>query len=151
MLMSTASARRLDAETDRSNTMTVSLRTSFAAFVLSSALAGAAVPALATSFYEGVDPHHPPGTQNRGPVLVPMTTGPYYVDPAPTGSIYVDPMPTGSIYVDPVPMRRVYVDPVPTGSISPAPGRVREHYMNEYHGGGQGDFYQGITPPAPRP
>ncbi|WEX76322.1 hypothetical protein PYH37_004620 [Sinorhizobium numidicum] len=120
--------------------MRVSLRTSFAAFVLSSALAAA--PAFATNFYHGVDPHHPPGTQNSGSMFVPMVEGPYYVDRTPTGSIYVDPRPTGSIY---------YVDPAPTGSISSAPARDREWYRNEYQSGGEGDYYQGIMPPAPRP
>lgn len=60
--------------------MKVSFRTSLAAFALSSALAGVAVPAFADSYYPGIDPHNPPGTQNRGAVMVPAR--PYYVDPA---------------------------------------------------------------------
>ncbi|PJR15160.1 hypothetical protein [Sinorhizobium meliloti] len=119
--------------------MKVSFRTSLAAFALSSALAGVAVPAFADSYYQGIDPHNPPGTQNRGAVMVPAR--PYYVDPAPTGSVYVDPAPTGSIYMEPAPGSRA----------SNAPGRVREHYTNEYQGPGDGDYYQGIAPPAPRP
>ncbi|WOS61501.1 hypothetical protein [Sinorhizobium fredii] len=127
--------------------MRVSPRTSFAAFVLLSALAGAAAPSFANGFYQGIDPHHPPGTQNRGSMWVPMVESPYYadrnvyVDPAPTGSIYVDPAPTGSIYVEPMPMR-IY---------GGSPSQVRERYENEYQGGGQGDYYQGIIPPAPVP
>ncbi len=39
------------------NAMRVSLKTSFAAFVLSSALVGAAVPAFADSYYQGLDPN----------------------------------------------------------------------------------------------
>ena len=120
--------------------MKVSLRTSFTAFALASALAGVAAPAFANGYYQGIDPHHPPGTQNRGTVFVPMES-PYYIETMPAGSIYVDRMPTGSIYVD----------PMATGSVSGAPGRVREHYTNEYQGGGQGDYYQGILPPAPVP
>lgn len=50
--------------------MKVSFRTSLAAFALSSALAGVAVPAFADSYYPGIDPHNPPGTQNRGAVMV---------------------------------------------------------------------------------
>ncbi len=143
------------------------LKTSFAAFALSSALAGVA---LADSYYPGIDPHHPPGTQNRGTMVVPVAPSPYvvdrmrtrsvYVDPTPTGSVYVDPMPSGSVYVDPMPTGSVYVDPMPTGSIYavPAPRRIyltpsefRERQRNEYHSGGEGDYYQGIVPPAPVP
>jgi len=130
--------------------MKVSPGTSFVAFVLSSALAGAAVPSFANGFYQGIDPHHPPGTQNRGSMWVPMVQSPsyadrtVYVDPAPTGSIYVDPAPTGSIYVAPVPA-------VPMRTYGGSPSQVRERYENEYQGGGQGDYYQGIIPPAPVP
>lgn len=65
--------------------MIASLKTSFAAFVLSTALAGVAAPALADSYYQGIDPHNPPGTQNR--VLMPRTVAPSNVDVMPTGSI----------------------------------------------------------------
>lgn len=128
--------------------MKVSFRTSLAAFALSSALAGVAVPAFADSYYPGIDPHNPPGTQNRGAVMVPAR--PYYVDPAPTGSVYVDPAPTGSVYVDPAPTGSIYMEPAPGSRATNAPGRVREHYTNEYQGPGDGDYYQGISPPAPQ-
>ncbi len=121
--------------------MRVSPRTSFAAFVLSSALAGVAAPSFANGYYQGIDPHHPPGTQNRGSMFVPMVESPYYIDGMPTGSVYVDPAPTGSIYVE----------PMPWGSFGGSPAQVRERYENEYQGGGQGDYYQGIIPPAPVP
>jgi hypothetical protein len=129
--------------------MRVSLKTSFAAFVLSSALAGAGAPAFADGYYPGIDAHHPPGTQNRGPMLI--AESPYYVDRMPTGSIYVDPTPTGSIYVDPMPTGSIYVDPVPMRRIGGTPSQVRERHLNEYHGSGEGDYYQGIVPPAPVP
>ncbi|WP_173509777.1 hypothetical protein [Sinorhizobium psoraleae] len=131
--------------------MRVSMKTSFAAIVLSSALAGVSGSAFADSYYQGIDPHNPPGTQNRGTMLVPTQRAPYYVDEMPTGSIYVDPMSTGSIYVDPMSTGSIYVDPRSTGSVSGAPGEVRERYRNEYHGPGEGDYYQGIMPPAPVP
>ncbi|WP_018234542.1 hypothetical protein [Ensifer sp. BR816] len=127
--------------------MRVSLRASFAAFALSSILAGAAAPAFANGFYEGIDPHHPPGTQNRGSMFVPMVESPYYVE----RDVYVDPAPTGSIYVDPAPTGSIYVEPVPLGIYGQSPSEIREHYENEYQGGGQGDYYQGIIPPAPVP
>ncbi|MQW85864.1 hypothetical protein [Sinorhizobium saheli] len=120
--------------------MNVSMRTTFVAFVLSSALAGVAGSAFANGYYPGIDPHHPPGTQNRGAMLVPMVEDPYYVDTMPTGSIYVDPAPTGSVYVQPAPR-----------TILLSPSGAREHYTGEYQGGGQGDYYQGIVPPAPVP
>lgn len=72
--------------------------------------------------------------------------GYYYVDPAPTGSIYVDPAP-GVIYVDPVPTGRIYYEQMPARTL----GGARERYTHEYQGGGQGDYYLGITPPAPVP
>jgi hypothetical protein len=67
--------------------MRVSLKTSFTAFVLSSALAGAAVPALADSYYPGIDTNNPPGTQRQGQPLLPRLTSPPNVDVMPTGSI----------------------------------------------------------------
>ncbi|RVJ78970.1 hypothetical protein CN167_08440 [Sinorhizobium medicae] len=132
--------------------MKVPFRTPLAAFALSSALAGVAVPAFADSYYQGIDPHNPPGTQNAGSVMVPVPASPYYVDPAPTGSVYVDPAPTGTVYVDPTPTGSIDVDPAPMGSrANNVPGKAREHYTNEYQGPGDGDYYQGISPPAPRP
>ncbi|OAP38411.1 hypothetical protein AU381_22845 [Sinorhizobium glycinis] len=127
--------------------MRVSLRTSLAAFVLSAAFAGAAAPSFANGFYQGIDSHHPPGTQNTGSMFVPMVERPYYVD----RSVYVDPAPTGSIYVHPAPMGTIYVEPVPMRRFSGSPSQLRERYENEYQGGGQGDYYQGIIPPAPVP
>ncbi|OHV78104.1 hypothetical protein [Ensifer sp. LCM 4579] len=124
------------------------LRTSLAAFAFSSALAGAAIPSLANGFYPGIDPHHPPGTQNRI-IVVPRAVSPYYVEPAPAGSVYVDTMPTGSIYVDPGPMGPIYVRPAPIYNLSPS--EIRERHLNEYQAGGEGDYYQGIIPPAPVP
>ena len=64
--------------------MRVSLRTSFAAFVLSSALVGAAAPAFADSYYQGIDPNNPPGTQNQ---IRMMPRNPSAVDRTTTGSI----------------------------------------------------------------
>ena len=130
--------------------MRVSPRTSFAALVLLSALAGAA-PSSANGFYQGIDPHHPPGTQNMGSVYVPMTESPYYIDGMSTRRVYVDPAPTGSIYVDPAPTGSIYVEPVPMRIYGGSPSQIRERYENEYQGGGQGDYYQGIIPPAPVP
>ncbi|WEX76321.1 hypothetical protein PYH37_004619 [Sinorhizobium numidicum] len=66
--------------------MRVSLKTSFAAFVLSSALVGAAAPAFADTYYQGIDPHNPPGRQNRVEVQTPRRA-PANVDVMPTGSI----------------------------------------------------------------
>ncbi|WP_164923944.1 hypothetical protein [Sinorhizobium fredii] len=97
--------------------MKVSPGTSFVAFVLSSALAGSAAPAVADGYY--------------------------YVDPAPTGSIY-DP---DVVYVDPVPTGPIYYERMPARTL----GGARERYTHEYQGGGQGDYYLGITPPAPVP
>lgn len=71
----------------------------------------------------------------------------YYYEPAP-GGVYVDPMPMGSVYIEPVPMDGAY------GFYRPPAltlGDERERYTNEYWGGGEGDYYQGITHPAPVP
>lgn len=94
------------------------------------ALAGAAAPAFADSYYRG--------TQSGA-----MPMDGYYAEPVPEG-VYVDPMPTGSIYVDPAPG---YVYRPPARSL----GDARERQRNEYQGSGQGDYYLGITPPAPAP
>lgn len=67
--------------------MRASLKTSFAAFVLSSVLAGAAAPAFADSYYPGIDPHNRPGTRTQGQMLLPLATSPSRVDVMPTGSI----------------------------------------------------------------
>ncbi len=99
--------------------MRVSLRRSFAAFVLSTALAGVAAPAFADSYYQGIDPNNPPGTQTRSQVLMPRSAAPSNVDVMPTGSI------DG---------QRVY----PVGS-----GTYRERYN-----AGEGEYYRGIVPPV---
>ncbi|OAP38412.1 hypothetical protein AU381_22850 [Sinorhizobium glycinis] len=100
--------------------MRFSLRTSFAAFVLSSALAGVAAPAYADSYYQGIDSNNPPGTQNRTRVLMPRSAAPSNVDVMPTGSI------DG---------QRVF----PAGR-----GIYRERYE-----AGEGQYYRGIIPPTP--
>lgn len=74
-----------------------------------------------------------------------------YVYRTPTGSVYVDTMPTGRVYVDPMPTGSIYVHPVPTRRIILSPSEFRERQRNEYHSGGEGDYYQGIIPPAPVP
>ncbi|ASY63674.1 putative SIGNAL PEPTIDE protein [Sinorhizobium sojae CCBAU 05684] len=61
----------------------------------------------------------------------------------------MDTMPTGSIYVDPALMGPVYVRPAPIYNLTPS--EIRERHLNEYHAGGEGDYYQGIIPPAPVP
>ncbi len=71
----------------------------------------------------------------------------YYYEPAP-GVVYVDPMPTGSVYVEPGPIYGPYGYYRPPARTL---GDERERYTNEYMGGGEGDYYQGITPPAPVP
>ncbi|MBP1883288.1 hypothetical protein [Sinorhizobium mexicanum] len=67
--------------------MKVSLKTSVVAFALSSVL-GAAAPAFADSYYQGIDPNNPPGTQNqvRSPMMQ-SRRAPATVDEMPTGSI----------------------------------------------------------------
>ncbi|HEV7321389.1 MAG TPA: hypothetical protein VGO04_22525 [Ensifer sp.] len=104
--------------------MKISMKLPVVAVVVSSALAGAAGPALA-DYYNN-----------------------YYRQPAP-GAVYVDPMPTGSVYMEPVPMGGPYgyVYRPPAQSL----GDERERYTNEYWGGGEGDYYQGIAHPAPVP
>ena len=128
--------------------MKLSKGMSFAAIVLA---LGTAAPALANGFYTGIDPHNPPGTQNRvlygQPYYVEPAPGPVYVEPV-QPQVYVDPMPTGSIYVDP------YVDPAP-GYVYRPPARTlgdaRQRYTGEYQGGGQGDYYLGVTHPPQVP
>ncbi|MEY9162975.1 hypothetical protein ABIE78_001094 [Sinorhizobium fredii] len=100
--------------------MRFSLKTSFAAFALSSALASVAVPAFADSYYQGIDTNNPPGTQNRTRVLMPRRAAPSNVDVMPTGSI------DG---------QRVY----PSGGAT-----YRERYET-----GEGQYYRGIFPPTP--
>jgi hypothetical protein len=133
---------------DRSNAMKLSNGMSFAAIVFA---LGTAAPALANGFYTGIDPHNPPGTQNRvlygQPYYVEPAPGPVYVEPV-EPQVYVDPMPTGSIYVDP------YVDPAP-GYVYRPPARTlgdaRQRYTGEYQSGGQGDYYLGVAHPPQVP
>ncbi|HXV30736.1 MAG TPA: hypothetical protein VD840_10430 [Sinorhizobium sp.] len=99
--------------------MRASLKTSFFAFALSSALAGVAAPAFADSYYSGIDPHNPPGTQSRGQMLFPRLTSPTPSD--------VDPTATGSIDGQQV---------TPSGT-----------YQQRYDAG-EGDYYRGIVPPT---
>ncbi|MDX0755802.1 hypothetical protein GOD62_08130 [Sinorhizobium medicae] len=101
------------------NAMRVFLKTSFAAFALSSALVGAAAPAFADSYYQGLDPNNPPGTQNQER-MSPMRSMP---------STSVDPTATGSI---------------DDGRIMSPSGTYHERYQT-----GEGDYYRGITPPKP--
>lgn len=70
-----------------------------------------------------------------------------YYEPVP-GGVYVDPMPMGSVYVEPVPLYGAY------GYYRPPAltlGDERERYTNEYMGGGEGDYYQGIAHPPSVP
>ncbi|WP_457583110.1 hypothetical protein [Ensifer canadensis] len=70
-----------------------------------------------------------------------------YYEPAP-GGVYVDPMPTGSVYMDPGPIYGPYGYYRPPARTL---GDERERYTNEFMGPGEGDYYQGITHPAPVP
>ncbi|HEV7308391.1 hypothetical protein [Ensifer sp.] len=83
-----------------------------------------------------------------GASATPAMADNYYYEPAP-GAVYVDPMPTGSVYMEPVPMGGPYgyVYRPPAQTL----GDERERYTNEYWGGGEGDYYQGIAHPAPVP
>ncbi|KOF15709.1 hypothetical protein AC244_22195 [Ensifer adhaerens] len=98
--------------------MKLSLRTSLAAFVLSTALAGAAAPAFADSYYQGIDPH---AIKPR-----PTTQSQMMYD-----NRSVDRMPTGSIYQT-APPRVIYQNP-----------QLQDRYQ-----GGDGDYYQGIVAPT---
>jgi hypothetical protein len=113
---------------------------SFAAIVFA---LGAAGPVLANGFYTGIDPHNPPGTQNRVMYYVEPAPAPVYVAPAP-GAVYVDPMPTGSIYVAPAP---VYVYRPPARTL----GDARQRYTGEYQGPHEGDYYLGVAHPPQVP
>lgn len=95
--------------------MTISVRKLIAALSVTMVMAG---PALADSYYQGIDPNNPPGTQTRR--VMPMTHRATSVDTMSTGSI--------NRTVTPVP---VYRDRQPYGGYQ----------------GGDGDYYQGIVPP----
>ncbi|MEI2296468.1 hypothetical protein [Ensifer sp. MJa1] len=97
--------------------MTISVRKLIATLSVTMLMAG---PALADSYYQGIDPNNPPGTQNhRAMPMMRNSTAP------------VDTMSTGSINrtVTPTP---VYRDRQPYGGYQ----------------GGDGDYYQGIVPPS---
>lgn len=124
--------------------MSISKAMSFTAIVFA---LGAATPVLANGFYTGIDPHNPPGTQNRV-----LSTGPYYVEPAP-GPVYVEPAPA-QVYVDPMPTGSIYLDPAP-GYVYRPPARTlgdaRQRYTGEYQSGGEGDYYLGVAHPPQVP
>ncbi|MBB4185539.1 hypothetical protein [Sinorhizobium terangae] len=102
--------------------MKVSLKTSVVAFALSSVLGGAA-PALADSYYPGIDPNNPPGTQNQVRATAMPQNRPAAVDEMPTGSIDRN-------------GRIIY--PNSGGST------LQPRYQT-----GEGDYYRGIVPPTP--
>ncbi|WP_331371602.1 hypothetical protein [Sinorhizobium chiapasense] len=101
--------------------MKVSLKTSVVAFALSSVL-GAAAPAFADSYYQGIDPNNPPGTQNqRRAAVLPQNVGtPATVDQTPTGSID-----NGRV-------------------LYPSGGSYQQRYQT-----GEGEYYRGIIAPTP--
>ena len=101
------------------NVMRLSLKKSFAAFVLSSALVGAAAPAFADSYYQGLDPNNPPGTQNQVRMPTSRNLPPSSVDPTATGSI-------------------------DGGRMMSPNGTYQERFDP-----GEGDYYRGIVPPKP--
>ncbi|MBD9568195.1 MULTISPECIES: hypothetical protein [Ensifer] len=100
--------------------MTISLRKLAAVLSVTMVIAG---PALADSYYQGIDVNNPPGTQNTHKMMTPMKR--------PSAS--VDTMSTGSI----------------NRMSAPAPAPVYRD-RNPYGGyqGGDGDYYQGIVPPT---
>ncbi|ANK73064.1 hypothetical protein FA04_10785 [Ensifer adhaerens] len=100
--------------------MTISLRKLAAVLSVTMVIAG---PALADSYYQGIDVNNPPGTQNTHKMMTPMKR--------PSAS--VDTMSTGSI----------------NRMSAPAPTPVYRD-RNPYGGyqGGDGDYYQGIVPPT---
>ncbi len=98
--------------------MTISVTKLVAALSVTMLMAG---PALADSYYPGIDTNNPPGTQNMHKTT-PMTKR--YAAP-------VDTMSTGSISRTAVPAP-VYRERQPFGGYQ----------------GGDGDYYQGIVPPT---
>ncbi|OCP09439.1 MULTISPECIES: hypothetical protein [unclassified Ensifer] len=97
--------------------MTISARKLIAALSVTMVMAG---PALADSYYQGIDPNNPPGTQShRAMPMMRQSAAP------------VDTMSTGSI----------------NRTTTPTPVyRERQPYGG--YQGGDGDYYQGIVPPA---
>ncbi|MCK3776273.1 hypothetical protein MZK49_05965 [Ensifer sesbaniae] len=94
------------------------VRKLIAALSVSMLVAG---PALADSYYQGIDPNNPPGTQNRMKVMPLMNRSTAPVDTMSTGSIVRDAAPAP-----------VYRERAPFGGYQ----------------GGDGDYYQGIVPPT---
>ncbi|MEI3851314.1 MULTISPECIES: hypothetical protein [unclassified Ensifer] len=94
--------------------MTISVRKLIAALSVTMLMAG---PALADSYYQGIDTNNPPGTQSHRP-LMNRSAAP------------VDTMSTGSINRPTTPAP-VYRDRQPFGG----------------YNGGDGEYYQGIVPP----
>ncbi|WDZ75246.1 hypothetical protein PWG15_11515 [Ensifer adhaerens] len=97
--------------------MTISVRKLVAALSVTMLMAG---PALADSYYQGIDANNPPGTQNTRKAM-PMTNR--YAAP-------VDTMSTGSI----------------SRTATPTPVYRERQPFGGYQGG-DGDYYQGIVPP----
>lgn len=97
--------------------MTISVRKLVAALSVTMLMAG---PALADSYYQGIDANNPPGTLNTHKTT-PMTKR--YAAP-------VDTMSTGSINRTSAPTP-VYRERQPFGG----------------YNGGDGEYYQGIVPP----
>ena len=98
--------------------MTISVRKLVAALSVTMLMAG---PALADSYYQGIDVNNPPGTQNTHKAMPLMKRSAARVDTMSTGSISRTATPTP-----------VYRDRQPFGGYQ----------------GGDGDYYQGIVPPS---
>ena len=98
--------------------MTISVRKLVAALSVTMLIAG---PALADSYYQGIDVNNPPGTQNTHKAMPLMKRSAARVDTMSTGSISRTATPTP-----------VYRDRQPFGGYQ----------------GGDGDYYQGIVPPT---
>ncbi|WP_429806634.1 hypothetical protein [Ensifer sp. B1-9] len=98
--------------------MTISVRKLVATLSVTMLMAG---PALADSYYQGIDVNNPPGTQNTHKAMPLMKRSAARVDTMSTGSISRTATPTP-----------VYRDRQPFGGYQ----------------GGDGDYYQGIVPPT---
>lgn len=138
--------------------MNVSLK--ITALVLSSALAGAAAPALANGYYQGLDPHAPQAKRHFEPTmsLPPVLVTP--VDTVATGSIEPTREPRdeslppyipgeGRYYFGTLPpeLETPGVDTMATGSIEPT-REPRDERLPRYIPG-EGRYYRGIVPPTP--
>ncbi|HEV7319904.1 MAG TPA: hypothetical protein VGO04_15010 [Ensifer sp.] len=98
--------------------MTISARKLIAALSVTMVMAS---PALADSYYPGIDVNNPPGTQSMHKAMPTMKRPTANVDTMSTGSINRTSAPTP-----------VYRDRNPYGGYQ----------------GGDGDYYQGIVPPT---